>query len=178
MSPLLRILAVITALAGATATLAAEPVRREDQFKAAYLFNFLKFVEWPASMSSDVITVCLVGADGVYATLAPGIEEKRAAARRLALRRLEPTAEPRGCHVLYIDAAALAQSTPRLLAPEQPVLTVSDAEGFADNGGIIELFTVDNRLRFSIDVGHAQRRGLRISSNLLQLAAQVRRGET
>jgi hypothetical protein len=177
MSAWIRILTSLAALACAISAQAGVPVSREDQFKAAYLFNFLKFVDWPASLPSDVITVCFMGADGVYDTLAPDIEDKRAAARRLALRRLEPNADPHGCHVLYIDAAVLAKSGARPVTAEQPILTISDAAGFTNSGGIIELFTVDNRLRFSIDVTHAQKIGLRISSNLLQLAAQVHRSE-
>lgn len=175
----MRIFLLLAALAAANGARAGTGADREDQFKAAYLFNFLKFVEWPASMPSDPITVCFVGADGVHDTLAAGIDGKRAAGRRLVLRRLEASTDLRGCHVLYIEADAVATSTVmKTQAEDAPLLTVSDAPGFASSGGMIELFKVDNRLRFNIDVSHAHKVGLRISSNLLQLAVQVRRGES
>jgi hypothetical protein len=153
---------------------AAEPVTREDQFKAAYVINFLKFVEWPASTSEDVLTICFVGATGVHDTLASGIETKRAGARRLALRRIEPNTSVDGCNVLYVDASAA--STVRLgTVGQQSILTISDAADFAQHTGMIQLFTDNNRLRFDINIDNAQKAGLRISSSLLQLAAQVRR---
>ena len=176
---LLRTLMLLTSLAGATCASAADAISREDQFKAAYLFNFLKFVEWPASVPSDVITVCFVGASGLYDTLAPGIEEKRASSRRIALRRLEADAEPRGCHVVYIEGSVLARGATKALGDgSQPILTVSDAPHFSVTVGIIELFTMDNRLRFRINATHAHKVGLRISSSLLQLAAEVRKTTT
>jgi hypothetical protein len=151
------------------------PTAREDQLKAAFLFNFVKFVEWPASPAEDALTVCFVDAQGVYDALATGIEAKRVGARRLVVRRLDKSASPKGCDALYAnsttvpEAPALADSTAR------PILTVSDTREFARKGGIIGLFTESNRLRFSINIANAQKAGLRISSNLLQLAASVER---
>lgn len=148
---------------------------RADQFKAAYLFNFLKFVDWPASVPSDVLTVCFIGADGVQDTLASGIESKRAGSRRLTVRRLEGNSSLDGCNVLYVEALDANNDTRLASASERSILTVSDAAAFARHGGMIELFTDSNRLRFNINVNNTQKAGLRISSNLLQLAAQVER---
>jgi hypothetical protein len=147
---------------------------REDQFKAAYLFNFAKFVEWPPAAISETLTVCFLGGHGVYDALAVGIESKRVSTRRLLVRRLEPAASTDGCNALYLDAAAAANPPPTATLP---VLTISDAPGFASSGGIIELFTENHRLRFLINVDSAQHVGLRISSDLLKLAAGVRRHE-
>ena len=143
-------------------------IRREDQFKAAYLFNFVQFVDWPVTVAPDVLTVCFSGGAGVYAVLAAGIEDKHVGNRRLAVRRTSAGVD--SCNVLYLDAAtvATAPSTAGL-----PILTVSDSEAFARNGGMIELFMDGNRLRFRINVGNAQKAGLRISSDLLRLAAAV-----
>lgn len=171
----LQMLAALAFVPHAPCARADDAISREDQFKAAYLFNFLKFVDWPAGTASDVLTVCFVGASGVEATLATGLESKRAGARRLAIRRIEPNASLQGCNVLYIDANALPM---RSSLATQSTLTVSDATDFAQRGGIIELFTENKRLRFDINIDNAQKAGLRISSSLLQLAAQVRRGET
>ena len=149
--------------------------RREDQLKAGYVFNFVKFVEWPTSVPADVLTVCFAGAEGVHDALALGIENKRVGSRRLSVRRLQDAKAASGCNVLYLAAAVAPDGPPTV---EPTVLTVSDAKGFARNAGIIELFTVNNRLRFSINVDNAQQAGLRISSSLLQLAATVEKGGT
>jgi hypothetical protein len=172
MLPRPSFIALLAALGLTSATVHADDVqRREDQFKAAYLFNFVKFVDWPASAPVDTLTVCFLGGDGVLEALASGIETKRVGARKLSVRQLEQPPTVAGCEVLYADAASVDHS----LSIGLPVLTVSDAPGFATNGGMIELFTENHRLRFVINVGHVHRAGLRISSDLLKLAASVQR---
>jgi hypothetical protein len=168
------ILLTLTALACLPRAWADETVSREDQFKAAYLFNFLKFVEWPVRASDDVLTVCFAGASGVRSTFESGLENKRAGARRLAVRSIEAGAGLDGCNAIYTDATTLPGM--RLSdASQLPILTVSDGSDFAQHVGIIQLFTDKNRLRFDINIDNAQKAGLRISSSLLQLAAQVHR---
>jgi hypothetical protein len=166
-----RLLALPLMLAAVCACADEADVHREDQLKAAYLFNFVKFVEWPATRIADqALIVCFVGGSGVHDALASGIENKRVGERPLALRRLPDTESDAGCDVLYLESQATASPT---FAPKHPMLTISDAKAFASHGGIIELFAESNRLRFKINVDNAQRAGLRISSNLLQLAASV-----
>lgn len=167
---------VIIAMLGASAAWGDEAAGREDQFKAAYLFNFLKFVNWPASAANEVLVVCFLGADGVHDSLASGIENKRAGARRLAVRRLDSHAEIDGCNVLYLESDSAQTAFPIESARVQSILTVSDSTAFARRGGMIELFTDANRLRFNINVDNAHKAGLRISSNLLQLATHVEGG--
>jgi hypothetical protein len=164
---------VLAALTVATAGAHADALTREDHSKAAYVFNFVKFVEWPAAQSGDTLTVCFVGGDGVYTALNDGIADKRVGARALAALKLADPASADICNVLYIEAA-LAADYP--LAPDRPVLTISDAENFTARGGMIELFTENQRLRFVINAQSAQQAGLRISSDLLKLAADVHRG--
>jgi hypothetical protein len=132
-------LLLLALVLGASSACASE-ISREDQFKAAYLFNFLKFVEWPANVADDLLTVCFIGADGVHDTLAANIENKRAGTRRLAVRRLHSDNTLDGCNVLYIDANTGSNDPRAQIAREQPILTVSDAAGFARRGGMIELW--------------------------------------
>jgi len=147
--------------------------QRENQFKAAYLFNFVKFVEWPTDAPLETLTVCFLGGQGVHEALANGIEGKHVGGRKLTLRRLEQSATVDRCDVLYADAASVNIS----IAAGLPVLTVSDAPQFAAKGGMIQLFTDNHRLRFVINVAHANQAGLRISSDLLKLAADVQQEE-
>jgi hypothetical protein len=166
-------IALLAALVLATVKVHADDVqRREDQFKAAYLFNFVKFVEWPTS-AADTLTVCFLGGQGVHEALASGIDAKRVGPRKLIVRRIEPPASVASCEVLYADAGSVDLS----LSAGLPVLTVSDAPQFATHGGMIELFTENHRLRFVINVANVHKAGLRISSDLLKLAASVQREE-
>jgi hypothetical protein len=150
--------------------------RRADQLKAAYLLNFIKFVDWPAPAAGDVLTVCFAGGGGVHDALAIGIESKKAANHPLTLRQLESTSAAQGCNVLYVDAQSLSGGQYSQQG-KLPMLTISDAKGFARTGGMIEVYTDSNRLRFSVNIDTAQKAGLRISSSLLQLAASIEHGE-
>lgn len=178
--PALLIVTLVSIVAGdgVHAAAADDSAARENQLKAAYLFNFVKFVEWPAAAADDTLTVCFIGAQGVYDALATGIETKRVGTRRLAVRRLDKAASAPGCNVLYADSTVVDAAAVLADSAARPILTISDTREFARNGGIIGLFTDSNRLRFSINIANAQKAGLRISSNLLQLAASVEREST
>jgi hypothetical protein len=157
----------------------AEPFkRREDQIKAGYLFNFAKFVEWPPSTPGDALTICFVGAEGIRQSLASSLADKRVGTRKVTARALRETEAPEGCNVLYVDAKFSAAVRTNLSSMQQPppMLTVSDAKDFTRDGGMIALYTENNRLRFIVNVDNALRAGLHISSNLLQLASSVEKG--
>jgi hypothetical protein len=174
MNCFLHIVAVLAASMAATGNVRADAAtQREDQFKAAYVFNFVKFVAWPDAEISDTLTICFVGGDGVYAALIDGIADKRAGARSLAALKLSDTSSADNCDALYIDAAMVQSYS---LDPSQPVLTISDAANFTAKGGMIGLFTENHRLRFVVNVHSASQARLRISSDLLKLAADVQRG--
>lgn len=148
----------------------------EHQLKAAYVFNFVKFVEWPASPVGAPLTVCFVGAEGVHNAFASGIEKKRAGGHPLKARNLQADEPLDNCHAVYVHAPVVS-ANPTLVGRHsaRPLLTVSDAPGFTRLGGMIEMFTENNRLRFNINVTHAEHAGLRISSSVLKLAAAVER---
>jgi hypothetical protein len=164
---LMAVVLCSTAWPDATAT------RREDELKAAYLFNFVKFVEWP-SAAGAVITLCFVGGDGIRDALAAGTAGKKVANRPVQVRRLVQAQSAEGCSLLYLDAATLSENGSMLpRAAAMYVLTVSDIGEFTRNGGMIGLFTESNRLRFNVNVDNIRRARLRISSSLLELAASV-----
>lgn len=151
---------------------AVEPAtHRENQLKAGYLLNFAKLVEWPATAPADALTICVQGASQLYSALAAGLDGKRIGARTLAAYRLNEGESRDRCSMLYLDSALPPQA--RAVSDQTLALTVSDAKNFARSGGMIELFTENNRLRFIINLESAKRAGLRINPNLLQLAASV-----
>jgi hypothetical protein len=171
--------AVLAALFGVVALYAVEAApaadfARADELKAAYLFNFAKLVEWPASSSGDTLTICFLGASGVHEAFKRAAGEKQVGARRIVVRPMSASDPRAGCDVLYIDAALSGSQPAESAGPG--ALTVSDGPNFAARGGMIELFAEGNRLRFNINLPSAQRAGLRISSSLLQLAAHVEKG--
>jgi hypothetical protein len=152
--------------------------QRLDRLKAGYLVNFVKFIEWPASAPANELTLCFIGAEGVLNALPADLSDRLVAGRRLIVRELKPDELSTGCGVLYVDRTAATPHASVMQTPTLPgagVLTVSDDANFIRQGGVIELFTEDNRLRFNINVQNAQRAGLKISSALLQLASSVDR---
>lgn len=154
--------------------MAQHTAARTDELKAAYLLNFIKFVEWPAH-TRDTLTICVVGAEGVAKVLGQAVQAKKnSGGRSLAVLSLTGNVVTDACDVLFIDARAAALDQ-RLLRDQaaKPLLTVSDAYKFVEHGGMIELFTEGNRLRFNINMDTAARSGLQISASLLQLAVVV-----
>ena len=154
----------------------AADIARADELKAAYLFNFAKLVEWPASSPVDTLTICFVGASAVHDAFKRAAGDKQVGTRRIVVRPMAASESRAGCDVLYLDAALTGLQLPENIGPG--ALTVSDGADFAAHGGMIELFAEGNRLRFNINLPSAQRAGLRISSNLLQLAAHIEKGGT
>ncbi len=164
-----RLLGALCALACHGAAL-AEGVssERSDQLKAAYLFNFVQFVDWPADVS-DALQICFAGAPGVHDSLEAAASGKRVGERALQVRTLGKGDAVDKCAVIYFEHpdAALLQSA------RNSALTVSETNGFTHQGGVIQLFTQNNRLRFIVNIENAKRARLRISSNLLKLASSV-----
>jgi hypothetical protein len=164
--------AVLLATLSSAAVLGAAD--REAQLQAGYLINFAKLVDWPAAPAGTAITFCFLGGDTIHGALAKDLEKRSVGTRPVALRNLTTAVESAGCDVLYIDEKSSA-GKPAALPPQMHLLTVSDAVAFVSQGGMIQLFTENNRLRFRINIDNARRAGLNVSSSLLQLAASVER---
>jgi hypothetical protein len=173
---ILRLLpALLLTLAATARAQDLDAPTREDQLKAGYVVNFAKFVEWPESTPAGALTICIAGNKGVYEALRAGNSSKLVGTRRIATREVLTVESISGCDVLYIEPMSSLQM--RQLRTNMATLTVSNSKGFAHDGGTIELFTEQNRLRFIVNLENARRAGLRISSRLLQLAAVVEGGD-
>jgi hypothetical protein len=147
------------------------------EVKAAFLYNFAKFTEWPAETlpPGKALTLCVVGDSGVADALEQIISGHAIDGRELTVRIVRMDAPVAGCHLLYVSAGELSRGSVVLASLKQlPILTVSDAEGFADAWGIVQLFIENNRIRFVINPKAAERARLRLSSKLLSLARIVR----
>jgi hypothetical protein len=149
----------------------------EYAVKAAYLFKFAPFVEWPASAfasPSSPITVCVGGADPFGAALDKSVAGQRIGDRPVTVRRLARVEGPSGCHILFVGSGR-GQSQAEMLRSVRgaPVLTVAD-QGTGASGAIIQFVVRDNRVRFEIDANAAAAHRMTISSKLLSLALAVR----
>jgi hypothetical protein len=151
----------------------AEDKAEEYAVKAAYLFNFAKFVEWPPPAlptPQSPLTLCITGKDPFGDTLET-VRDKSVRDRPLVIRRLSRLEEPTHCHLLFLsdsESTRLGQVLAKL--KNGPILTVSDIPGFADAGGMIGLVNVGQRIRFEINLPTVQKANLKISSQLLKLA--------
>lgn len=175
-----RLLAALPAMAAAAARAAdgaASPAQdgagSAAAIKAAFLLNFIRYTEWPAEAAGTPLVTCFIGRDPTVLAAA-GIDGRSAAGRRVQVRRASAPDELAGCQVVYI-AASEERRIGRLLSAVDAggVLTVSDAAGFVDQGGVIELVESGDRFEFDINLGVAQRAGLRLSSQLLKLARRM-----
>ena len=156
-----------------TPRLQAQEVLSEYQVKAAFLFNFLKFVEWPADAFADPfapIVIGIVGADPFGDALPQVIVGKTIQGRDLVIRRYRSGESLKNCHILFINAEE-KKRFPQIIAglSGTSVLTVADVDGFLDLGGIIQFRQENNHIRFAINVDAAAKSRLKISSKLLSL---------
>jgi hypothetical protein len=147
---------------------------REVQLKAAYVFNFVKFVDWDMRGAADSLDICFDGADDVRDALAQATASKAVGARKILVHAVRSADSLQHCDVVYVDSAR--PPIPRW--NNASALTIGDTQTFTQQGGIIRLYTESNRLRFIINVGNARRAGLTISSNLLKLASQIEQEAT
>ena len=164
----LRVLSAL-ALAISALTAASDPLP-EYAVKAAFLYNFFKFVEWPASNEGGTFELCLMGEDPFGGALS-SIEGKQARQRPLRINRIAGVGQARSCHMLFISEQAENRLGVLLRQLEDaPILTVGDAEGFVAAGGMIGLVMVDDRVQLEINLRAVEKAGLKISSQLLKLA--------
>jgi hypothetical protein len=149
----------------------------EFQVKAAYLFNFLKFVEWPEDPAPDPHGKWVIGfvgespIDGELTHLAEG---KNVLGHELLVKKFQAAEDLRACNILFITDSEKRRLPAILVALRgSSVLTVADMDSFVGSGGMVQFVVEDARVRVAIDVGATSRARLKISSKLLALAQIV-----
>ena len=161
----------------------AGPEPGEAEVKAAFVFNFIKFVEWPSSAfqsPEDPILLTILGNDPIGAALA-SLDGKKVSGRRVVVRKVLSISGLERCHVLFVGASEKAALSTVLRAVQRwSVLTVADFEGFPGRGGTIGFVRQDDRVGFEINEGAARKVGLNVNAKLLYLGKTARlqqRGE-
>ncbi len=144
----------------------------EYQVKAAFLFNFAKFVEWPPdafTSADEPIGICVLGQNPFGSVLEETVRGKVVGHRTFVVLQNPDAQHIGGCHIIFICASADKRSVLEELRTKR-VLTVSETDGVQAMSGVIGLNLKDGRVRIEIDPAAAERAGLRISSKLLSLA--------
>jgi hypothetical protein len=149
----------------------------EDEVKAAFLYNFTKYIEWPAAAfqdGSDRFRMCVAASPKFFRTVETLISGETARGRSIQLVAPEPSNLYR-CHILFTGAQQASRFDAALPALSgRPILTVWESKQMFDRGGAILLVVDDSRVRFDIDVRSIERAGLTVSSKLLRVARKVR----
>lgn len=146
----------------------------EYEVKAAMIYNFGLFVEWPDQSFNSAnapISVCVLGEDPFGQSLETNFTGKTIRGRELQVRRLQRAAELQSCHIAFI-APSERKRLPEIISGigSASVLTIGDVKDFAEMGGVIGFHTESEKIRFDINVKAAQRANLKISYKLLNLA--------
>jgi YfiR/HmsC-like len=150
---------------------------QEYQIKAAFLYNFAKFVEWPATAFKDAqspLTLCILGKDP-FGDALDSLREKTIEGRRLVIRRVSKIEEADKCHILFVSASE-KDSLSHILKVTRSwnVLTVGDTKGFAESGVVINIISIGNKMGFEINLDAAEHTSLKISSKLLKLGKIIK----
>jgi len=149
----------------------------ETLIKAAFLYNFAKFVEWPVDAFADdqtPLTLGILGKDP-FGDALETIRDKSVGGRRLEIKRSKTIQDLEKCHILFISGSE--KNRVKMIfngLKGSNTLTVGDMESFAQRGGIINFISVDKKIRFEINVDAAMQTGLKISSKLLKLARIIK----
>jgi len=151
----------------------------EYQVKAAFLYNFARFVDWPPqafATSDEPLMVCVLGEDPFGRALDDVLSGKRIEGRALSVRRISDARRTKGCHIVFISSLDRKQALAVLAAMNEPgLLTIGESGNAASGDTIISFVLEEGKVRFAIDSAAAERAKLRVSSRLLSLALQVRK---
>lgn len=171
-------LAVAWVLVGASCLHAQQSNPTEYQVKAAYLYNFGKFVEWPAKVTaaSDFFSICVLGEDPFGSTFDATIAGESINGKKVVVKRIAKSQDAVSCRILFISSSEESRLKEILAAlDDTSVLTVSDISQFTRRGGMIRFVMEANRVRFEVNLTTAEHAGLTLSSQLLKVAISVRR---
>lgn len=178
---LLRVLLALAAAAGACwlapAAAQGDAAALERRVKAAFLFKFTSYVEWPPSAFAapdSAVTIGVMGDDPLAAELSQMVSGRTVDARPIAVRRVGPTDSAQGLHILFVGRAESARLVPSARSPALSLLVVSDSPDGLRPGAAINFVVTDGRVRFDVALDAAERHGIRLSSRLLAVARNVR----
>ena len=173
-------LAIAVLWAAAPSALGQGTISREPAIKAAYLYNFARYVTWPTGTFPNDKTPLVIGVfgpDPVTGYLEKIARQRtKAGGRRIEIRRCRTVQDCAACHMLFLGKAVSDRKRREIIQKldKQALLLVGHAPGFVQHDGIINFYIAGNKVRFEINPDIAQRKRLKMSSKLLALAKIVR----
>ena len=146
----------------------------EYELKAAFLYQFTRYVSWPEGDAGPV-AICVLGEDPFGPSLDATVADKTARGKPIVVRRIRSAGEGASCQILFVSRSERPRLDATLAAlGRRPTLTVADMSGFPSEGGMINLRVEEERIKLEINPDNAERAGLKIRSELLRLADVVR----
>jgi hypothetical protein len=167
---LVRCALALMAISAAIPESAKAADAQEYAVKAAFLVNFCEFVEWPDEVDKKDVTIGVLGHDPFGSALESIVAKKNSGDTRYAVQHSGSLSEIKPCHILFIsrtDDESIKAAITHFSG--KPVLTVGESDAFIKNGGIINFFIEENRVRFEINQAAAKKAGLKISAKLMRL---------
>jgi YfiR/HmsC-like len=152
---------------------------REDQIKAAFVYNFTKFIEWPSTSFADANAAIVIGVLGdspMAAVLDVVVRDRKVNGRPIIVRTIQGAADAASTHVLFVSEAGSARwAQLQAVIETQPVVTVGESPSSAQTGCTINFIVQGDKLHFVINMVAAEQSGVKISAQLQKLAAAVQR---
>lgn len=167
---------VLLALACASAEAQADSRAEEYNVKAAFLFHFAQFVEWPGGAFQNTVSplvYCTIGEDPFQGALEVTLNGKVIGSHSLQVRHLKEASEAQGCHVVFLGKVKRRVPEELAILQGNPILTVGETEQFVKDSGMIGFCMEENKIRFNINLEAAEKANLKISARLLMLAKTV-----
>ena len=156
---------------------AASAQSREYQIKAAFLYNFAQFIDWPSAAFANTnapFNIGILGDDPFDGSLDQTIQDETIGGHRIVAVRSQHIEDLKNCQMIFVCKSEKKHVGEILTELDsKPILTVSEIDGFAQRGGGINFFLAGTKVRFEINPGAAQSDGLKISSQLLSLGKIV-----
>jgi hypothetical protein len=158
-----------------------QPKPNEYQVKAAYLYNFGRFVQWPAEVAANNdsgFTICVLGQDPFGPVLDSTLAGESINGKPVVTRRLSKPQEAADCRILFINSTEQKHLREIFVAlDKEAILTVSDMRDFSRRGGMIQFVLDGERVRFEVNLANAENARLTLSSELLKVATVVRKND-
>jgi YfiR/HmsC-like len=177
--PLFIAIAIVCSLLSVLEVSAQGAKPTDYQVKAAYLYNFGRFVEWPANAAAtegSSFTICVLGDDPFGQALDATLAGETIANQKVTARRISSLQTGADCRILFISSSEANRLNKIIEALDKnAVLTVSDIPQFSQHQGMIQFVLEENRIRFEVNLTATQRAGLTLSSELLKVATAVRK---
>lgn len=170
-----RLTALLLAVALPARPAAGGPIATEYELKAAFVFNFIRFVQWPDPAPGEPVTVAVVGNEVVVRTVRRSLDGRSVGDRPIRVVRASTPEEAARADIMYVTGAS-EEAARRFVsaARGRPVLTVTECHRFQRVGSLVNFFVADDTVRFAVNATLLEKSPLKLSSQMLQYAAIVR----